>query len=291
MIAITLFDLHCDTLVKAYTENQRLYDGRLHINLKKAENIKNYKQCFAVWIDDKFKGRSAFSFCNKIIDFYRKELVKGKKDNLISVLTIENGSALMGELDNIPYFANKGVKMMTLTWNGENELGYGVGANSEEGLKPFGKSAIGEMERRGVTVDVSHLNEDGFKDVVRFSSVPFVASHSGCYSLMPHKRNLKDWQIKEIISRGGLIGVPLCEDFIEGGREKLYRHICHILSLGGENSVALGSDFDGCRIHYELSGLEKVGELYSFLCESDMGKEITDKVFHLNAEKFFKDKL
>ena len=268
-----------------------LYDGKMHINLKKAEYIKNYKQCFAVWIDDKFKGGSAFSFCNKTIDFYCEKLKKEKTDNLTPVLTVENGSALMGDTDNVSYFAGRGVKMLTLTWNGENELGFGVAAESGKGLKAFGKAAIAEMEKQGITVDVSHLNERGFGDVVGFASKPFVASHSGCFSLVPHCRNLKDWQIKEIINSGGIIGVPFCESFTGGGKDKLYRHICHILSLGGENTVALGSDFDGCAVHPELSGIEKMGELYCFLCESDMGKEITDKVFHLNAEKFFKDKL
>lgn len=294
MVIITeLFDLHCDTVTKAFKLNKSLYDGEMHINLKKAGYIKKYRQCFALWLSDSLKGRSAFSFCLKLIDFYKGELsLLDKKGvtNLYPLLTIENGSALSGDSESIPFFSEKGVRMITLTWNGENEIGQGVGADSGKGLTPFGKNAVRIMEKENIKLDVSHLNEQGFKDILSFASEPFAASHSGCYSLLPHKRNLKDWQIKEIINSGGIIGVPYCNTFIEGGKEKVYEHIRHILSLGGEDNVALGSDFDGCEINKELSGIEKVGELYKFLAESDIGKAITEKIFHINAERFFQVK-
>ncbi len=293
MIVIEVFDLHCDTVTKAFRENKSLYDGEMHINLKKAGYIEKYRQCFALWLSDSLKGRSAFSFCLKLIDFYNREMYRLKEMgivNLYPLLTIENGSVLCGDSENISIFAEKGVRMITLTWNGENEIGQGVGADSGKGLTDFGKTAVRIMEKENIKVDVSHLNEQGFKDVLSFSSAPFAASHSGCFSLMPHKRNLKDWQIKEIIASGGIVGVPYCNTFIEGGKEKVYEHICHILSLGGENSIALGSDFDGCDICEDLSGIEKVRELYQYLSESDIGKDITEKIFHINAEKFFKVK-
>ena len=293
MIVIELFDLHCDTVTKAFGENKSLYDGEMHINLKKAGYIQKYRQCFALWLSDSLKGRSAFSFCMKLIDFYNGEMTRLKEKgvtNLYPLLTIENGSALWGSSENISLFAEKGVRMIGLTWNGENEIGQGVGADSGKGLTPFGKTAVRIMEKEKIKVDVSHLNERGFKDVLSVSSVPFAASHSGCYSLVPHKRNLKDWQIKEIINSGGIIGVPYCNTFIEGGKEKVYEHIRHILYLGGENNIALGSDFDGCDISDELSGIEKVGELHQYLSESDLGKDITEKIFHFNAEKFFSTK-
>ena len=287
---MNFFDLHCDTVTKAFTKKISLSDGEMHINLKKAGYIENYKQCFALWIDDKYKGRSAFSFFCSVLDFYDNNLKKiseSSTHNFTPILTIENAYALVGDTDNIAFFAGRGVRMITLTWNGENELGFGVGTDSERGLKPFGKRAIKTMEKEKIIVDVSHLNEQGFRDVASTASMPFAASHSGCYSIVPHKRNLKDWQIKEIIATDGLIGIPFCESFVGGGKEKLYEHICHILAMGGENNIAIGSDFDGCDIHPELSGVEKMGELYTFLCESDIGKVLTDKIFYLNAENFF----
>ena len=151
-----LFDLHCDTVTKAFTENKSLFSGEMHINLKKAGYIENYKQCFALWIDDSFKGRPAFSFCSELIDFYQKEIERMKKaaeNSFRPVLTIENGSALCGDADNIPYFAGIGVRMITLTWNGENELGYGVGTGCSKGLKPFGKAAIKVMENENIIID------------------------------------------------------------------------------------------------------------------------------------------
>ncbi len=264
----------------------------MHINLKKAGYIENYKQCFALWINDETKGETAFSLCCELIDFFTEEKEKIKKagiTNFTPFLTVENASVLMGDKDNISYFKNRGVIMMTLTWNGENEVGYGVECDNK-GLKDFGKTAVKVMEKEGVTVDVSHLNEAGFKDVLNIASKPFVASHSGSYGIVPHKRNLKNWQIKEIINSGGLIGVPFCEKFTRNGKIGVYRHLCRILSLGGENNVSLGSDFDGCKVSDSLSGIEKMGELYNFLCESDIGTALTKKIFYLNAEKFFKGK-
>lgn len=92
------------------------------------------------------------------------------------ILTVENGAALGGRLERIERLARDGVRMMTLTWNGENELG--SGHETDRGLSSFGKAAVQELERQGILVDVSHLNDQGFEDLLDISEKPFVASHS-----------------------------------------------------------------------------------------------------------------
>lgn len=283
-------DLHCDTISRACKEGKSLFDGDLHINFQKAKNIENYEQYFALWLSDELKGETAFSLCNNMLDYYEKQMRELKeKDvtNLIPHLSIENASALGGNLDNIAYFKDRGVEMMSLTWNGENDLASGVHASG--GLKPLGRDAVREMARLGITLDVSHLNERGFYEVCLIDSIKIVASHSNCYDICKHKRNLKKWQIKEIISRGGLIGLNFYPAFLGTGRfsvfEKIRENIEYLLSLGGENCIAFGSDFDGAEISPELDGIDKVGELYRYLLYSGFDSELLDNIFYKNVQR------
>ena len=175
--------------------------------------------------------------------------------------------------------------MMSLTWNGENELASGVHAKG--GLKPLGRDAVREMARQNITLDVSHLNEQGFYEVCLIDSIKIVATHSNCYDICPHMRNLKKWQIEEIIARGGLIGLNFYPAFLGRGRvfEKIRENIEYLLSLGGENCMAFGSDFDGAEMSEELDGVDKVGELYRYLLSSGLSKRVVEGIFYGNAEK------
>ena len=283
-------DLHCDTVTRCFEKGESLFDARGHINSFKIEQFTKYRQCFALFVDDSKRGEAAFSYFKKLVEFYEKEIEKIKSECLIPLLTAENGAALGGDSDNVYFMAEKGVKMLTLTWNGENELASGV-SRDEGRLKPFGKKVIEKMEKRGIAVDVSHLNEKSFYDVASFVKTPLVASHSNCFSVVPHKRNLKDEQIKLIIESGGLIGLCFHAPFLIsdglGSFEMLYRNIYRILSLGGENSVCFGSDFDGGRPEKVLDSLQKVKNLYAYLKGRGLNKELLEKIFFYNAEKLF----
>ncbi len=282
------FDLHCDTVSRAYTEKKTLYDGDLHINAVKAKNIERYEQCFALWLSDELRGEAAFSLCKKMMKYYESQMKDLKElgvRNLIGHLTIENGSALGGDIGNLQYFKDKGVKIMSLTWNGENDLASGV--NARGGLKPPGKEAVKEMARLGMTLDVSHLNERGFYEVCLIDNIKIIATHSNCYDICPHRRNLKKWQVRELISRGGLIGLNFYPPFLGTGKvsvfEKIRENIEYLLSLGGENSIAFGSDFDGADMAPQLDGIDKIGKLREYLQSSGFGEEVVEKIFYENA--------
>ena len=282
-------DLHCDTVSRAYKEGKSLYDGELHINAVKSKNIEKYEQCFALWLSDEVRGEAAFSLCKNMLSYYESQ-IQSLKDrgvtNLIPHLTIENASALRGNLDNIAYFKSRGVEIMSLTWNGENELASGV--NAKGGLKAFGRQAVKEMARLGVVLDVSHLNERSFYEVCLIDSIRVVATHSNCYDICPHRRNLKKWQVRELISRGGLIGLNFYPAFLGTGRfcafEKIRDNIEYLLSLGGENCIAFGSDFDGAEMSPQLDGIDKVGNLYEYLLSSGPGEDLVDKIFYKNLQ-------
>ncbi len=283
-------DLHCDSVTRCFEKGESLFDSKGHINYFKIKQLTGYKQCFALFVDDSKRGDTAFSYFKKLVEFYEREIKKIRCDNLTAVLTAENGACLGGDSDNIHFLADKGVRMLTLTWNGENELASG-GSCDNGGLKPFGKEVITKMEEKGMLVDVSHLNEKSFYDVASYAKTPLVASHSNCFSLVPHKRNLKDEQIKLIIESDGLIGLCFHAPFLIcdglGSFEMLYRNIYRILSLGGENVLCFGSDFDGSKPERVLGSLQKVKNLYAYLKGRGLQQELLEKIFYKNAEKVF----
>ena len=288
---INYTDLHCDTVSRASKEGKSLYDGDLQINLQKAKNIEKYEQYFALWLSDEPRGETAFSLCKNMLSCYERQMRELKArgiTNLIPHLSIENASALGGKIDNVGYFKSRGVEIMSLTWNGENGLASGV--NAKGGLKSFGRQVVREMARLDMTLDVSHLNERGFYEVHLIDSIKTVATHSNCYDVHPHRRNLKKWQVRELISRGGLIGLNFYPLFLGTGQVdafgKIKANIEYLLSFGGENNIAFGSDFDGAEMSPELDGIDKVRNLYEYLISSGLSERVAEKIFYRNCENF-----
>jgi membrane dipeptidase len=206
------------------------------------------------------------------------------------LLTLENGSALAGDLRRLDHMHALGVRAITLTWNGENELGYGCRTGSSLGLKPFGKQAMQRMVALDIHPDVSHLNEAGFWNVAELQR-PILATHSTCAALAPAFawRNLNDTQLRAIFASDGLVGLCLCQDFLGGAgdAQTVARHLAHMLALGGENHVALGSDFDGCTVHPSLAGLDQLLRLQEELMQLGFSETTLSKFFWDNASNFF----
>ena len=260
-------DGHCDTLSKALDENKDLFENDLQFSFSRAEKLGGGIQVMACFIDPKLltNKNAGFDRCNailKIFEDYQKEnncnrLIKGKLDvekainnnGLKVLLSIENGSAISNDLNNIEYFYNKGIRMMSLTWNDDNELGCGAKTKNDTGLTKMGIECVQRLNELGIIVDVSHLSEKSFWDVVSVSDKPIVASHSCVYELCKCERNLKDEQIKAIARSGGIIGICFYSDFLNPNErasvEDVVEHIKYIKNLVGINYIGLGSDFDG----------------------------------------------
>ena len=209
-----------------------------------------------------------------------------------AVLTVEGASFLEddGQAESrLDALADAGVRMVTLTWNGPNALG--SGNDTSHGLTGFGRSCVGELERRGIVVDVSHLNDAGFKDVCATARRPFAASHSNARAVCGHPRNLADWQLRELVDCGGIAGLNFCTQFLtdrlaDPTRDDVVRHVDHVLETAGEDVLALGSDYDGCDVPSWLEPCDRIGALHELLaCE--FGRDIADKVFFRNARDFF----
>lgn len=286
------FDLHCDTITTAYAKKLSIFDPSLQASMSNIDEFSMYKQCFALWLNDEIHGQQALIKAKKILQFYEEQIsiLPKAASQVTPYFTIENAVVLAGKLENLTYFKNHGLKMMTLTWNGENELAYGVKTKSNKGLKDFGKQVLQKMQQENIIVDVSHLNEQGFLDVCSYTSGSFVASHSNCYSVHAHDRNLKDWQIKKIIQRKGLIGLCYYDEFLYSNTrtmQNFYNHLMHIVSLGGEDVVSCGSDFDGCKMGSEIAKISDIIKLNEYLAQKGVSNRLREKLFYKNANFFF----
>ena len=263
--SIGLIDAHADTITRALLRDQDMFSNSLHVDFERLSEYGAPVQVFALWCADRYV-ENAFDYTNSLIDFFESEvekhsdiigialsledIVSNARNNKISaVLSIEGGEALMGNLENLDHFYSRGVRIISLTWNRENDLGYGQATGSLEGLKPFGEQCIRRMEELGIILDVSHLNEAGFWDAHRISARPYMASHSNAYSLTPHNRNLTDGQIEAIVGRGGVIGLTFYPEFLSQGSDAsisdIFANISHFIDLGAGGNIGFGSDFDG----------------------------------------------
>ena len=180
--------------------------------------------------------------------------------------------------------------MLTLTWNGENELG--SGADMPGGLTPRGVKAVEACEDAGIIIDVSHLNDRGFGQMADLARRPFVASHSNARAVCNHRRNLTDEQFMRIVAAKGLVGLNFCTHFLseeiaDPPFSCLAAHIEHFLSLGGEQTLALGSDYDGTDVPSWLDPARKVEDLYQLVCGA-FGQALANRLFFENALDFMK---
>ena len=306
-----LIDLHCDTLTDCEhngTGNPDTLDdtGRV-LSLSAMPGGIHWAQFYAVFIPDEERGRAAIDYFEKNrANFYRqmekfhdrvspcrnaddmeKAWAAGKT---AAFLTIENGSALAGDLSRVHTLAVQGVRAITLTWNGENELG--SGHTTGHGLSDFGRAAVREMEKENILVDVSHLNDRGFAELLDVVTKPFVATHSNARALCSHKRNLTDDMIREMVRRDCLIGLNyfvkfLCDDGDVKSLDDLYRHVMHFFELGAQKNLALGSDFDGSVLPEYLNTPAKAASFYGYLLSRGVSQEDADGIFYKNAQAFF----
>jgi len=182
------------------------------------------------------------------------------------MLGIENGIALGGDLRNVSHFADRGVVYITLCHNGDNDLCDSArGNNTHGGVSPFGAEVIGEMNRLGLMVDLSHAGEKSFYDALDISQTPIVCSHSSCRALCDHPRNLTDDQMRRLAAKGGVMQVTLYHGFlVSDGQATILdamRHLEHAISIMGIDHVGLGTDFDG---DGGILGLRDSSELLQF---------------------------
>lgn len=316
-----IIDLHCDTISEIYkNKGMSLRENSLMIDIDKLKKSDVLLQCFAMFTCLK-EVDSPYKYVNELIDLYEQEIEKNSSDiafaksysdiqknkdgNKISAfLTIEEGEAIEGSIDNLIHFYNRGVRMVTLTWNFENSIGFGnkrliengecVGyiPDKENGLKPFGFEVVEKMEELGMIVDVSHLSDAGIYDIIDMAKMPFVASHSNARAVCDHPRNLTDDMIKKMANKGCISGLNFYPEFLSrnfSNRErKAYIDdtidmLKYMVNVGGSEFVALGSDYDGFSDILEWKDAGGTIHLIDAMEREGFSASLIENITHKNA--------
>lgn len=354
-------DMHCDTISELLErrkkgENTSLRENNGHVDLKRMKESGYLLQNFALFVNSGTSQNPWETVCG-LYEVYREEMecnsdliapvlkyadieANEAAGKMSAMLTVEEGAVCMGDLDKLHDLYEKGVRMLTLTWNYPNELGH-PNLNSAEGKKVWelcrevknsspaeeayairqrevqkifedyfytpnvtggltekGKEFVAEMEKLGMIIDVSHLSDAGFCDVLQNTRKPFVASHSNARAQCRCVRNLSDDMIRRLADRGGCMGLNFCADFLRevpagtpnpGTMEDVVRHAHYITNLGGMEVLGLGSDFDGIDTNEGLPGVQSMGDLWEALKKSGYTERELDKIFYQNVMRVYRD--
>lgn len=303
-------DGHCDTIVRLCNENKELFANDGHIDIQRLNTFRAPLQFFAIWLEPKYYPISMRQTM-KYIEFYYSQIEKNsemighvncfsdllqniEKNMISALLSIEGGEALEGEISSLYTYYRLGVRSMTLTWNHRNQLADGVGeSDTGGGLTKFGRDVVSEMEFLGMVIDVSHLSETGFWEVNKIAKKPFIASHSNARSICDVPRNLTDNQMRAIADKGGVIGLNLYPPFLSTEKQAqmadIFRHIYHVISVVGEDFIALGSDFDGIDCcPNEIYDVKDINLLFERV-EKEFGSEVAEKFSSKNMLRVLED--
>jgi dipeptidase. Metallo peptidase. MEROPS family M19 len=305
--SIWVVDGHCDSLGDYLMAKRTLKDSneRGHWDLQKAKEGNVALQFMAAFIESEYKPDRAVCRGFQLLDAAKRFIKENadvvfpilNKDDLLKIpdkhkvgllISVEGGEILGDNILMVDKIFQLGVRALGLTWNQQNAIGYGVGASKQkEGLTFFGRQVIKQLNELGMLIDVSHLNESGFWDVLECSRYPVIASHSCAKALCSHPRNLSDQQLKSLAANGGVIGVNFNPPFLTTNsvakREDVVRHISYIAEVAGVEVVGLGSDFDGIsEVPELLTDAAQYPGLAQDLLKAGFSVEDIKKIFNKN---------
>ena len=323
---IPYFDAHCDTIYRCletgetsaldYGENrdeQRRYYAAStylrknggHIDLERGLRFSCCAQFFALFHDAaEAPADGLWAQCRRMHDFFLRELADnadiarhcrtgGEVDvtvaegKVAALLSIEGADLIDCDVHKVETVAGWGVRLLNPVWNRANSLS---GTNAEEperGLSPAGREFIRVLEEYAIYPDVSHLSDAGFWDLVHMARRPIVASHSNARAVCPHRRNLTDDQFRAIRDLGGVVGLNLYLSFVgEPTMDALVAHVEHFLDLGGEKTLCLGGDLDGCEsLAAGMTGMQDVPCLYDALKARGYSETLLNDMFWNNLRR------
>lgn len=348
-----IIDMHCDTISvlldkRRKGQQEALLENTCHVDLLRMKRSGYLLQNFALFVNLSACDEPWEEVC-ALHELYEEELAKNRErvapvlryediakneaeGKLSAMLTVEEGGVCQGDVAKLRKLYEMGVRMLTLTWNHQNELGYpnlshvkgkevrkmkeGMSKEAAQekravqlafeeyfhtpnvtgGLTEKGREFVSEMERLGMIIDVSHLSDAGFYDVLSETKKPFVASHSNAREVCGCVRNLSDDMIRRLAERGGCMGLNFCADFLRevpvgvenpGTIDDIVRHARHIVRIGGMEVLGIGSDFDGIDTHGELPGAQSMELLWNALHKAGFTRTQLDKIFYGNVLRVY----
>lgn len=281
-----VIDLHCDVLYQLSSREEQTNfqtDSTLQaglVNLKKG-NVK--AQIFAIFIEETIPPKQRYMEALRQIELFHAQVLAQPEmvhitdwqqlqtlqpGEIGAILSLEGCDAIGDDIAKLHQLLHAGVKLVGLTWNYENAVAHGASEDPAKGLKPFGRDVIDVLNAHDILIDVSHLNEQSFWDVLPLAK-HVIASHSNARALCDHVRNLTDEQAKALVARGGHIHLVYNPPFITEGRtegvtiEQFVQHFKHLADVVGAEHLGLGSDFDG--IFYTVERLTNASDVSQLL--------------------------
>ena len=306
-----MIDLHCDTIMQLldHPDSGDLYRNTWKIDIEKLQKAHSKVQDFALFInlgktnDPYGRYEEMRNLCTTQIHLYGEHIqrVLSYQDvesvyasgKIGALMSIEEGGVLGGDLDKLKQAYQDGVRLITLTWNYPNGLGEPHCGEHHKKLTPKGVEFVEAMQDLGIIVDCSHLNDAGTEQLGDILEVPFIASHSNAREVTAHTRNLPDKLIQLIANKGGVIGLNFAQSFLGTSPvsriEDIVRHGLYLINKGGEDVVALGTDFDGIKPDTEIKDTSEMYRLYDAFKEAGLSVEQCEKLFWKNADRLLKE--
>ena len=308
---LSLFDTHCDTAYELYHRGVHLHaNDCCHISLDKAEVYDRYAQYYAIWSNRRLDDEACWQDFLRIASNFKAELaripdqavqVKNANDleeavnagKHAAILAVEDARLTAGNLARLDEMKALGVKYLTLLWGGDTCIG--GSHNTENGLTDYGKALARRSFELGIIPDVSHASEQSVDDLIPIAyeyGKPFIATHSNSHALYPHTRNLRDRHFAVIKELRGIVGVSLCPSHLTdcsvrpATAEDVFAHVDYYLSLGGEDLVGFGADWDGTDLPQGFGGVQDLTQVAEIMARHNYTDELIHKIYWKNFYDF-----
>ena len=302
---IPYFDAHCDTGLYVHTKGVSLLENDMHVDLRR---LSGYAPCAQVFALCAHQGEDMVSVTEAALAALVSEL--GRCDQtarlcrsaadvaaavsegkVAALLSVEGMDRLDCSLEKLRRAYGLGVRIVHLTWNSDDAL-CGAALGSGGGLTARGRKFVKAAQEMGVVLDMSHISEQGFRDVLECAEKPVLAGHSNARALCDHPRNLTDAQFTALARAGGVAGLNFCTDFLGLTRDldAIVAHAEHFFTLGGEKAVCLGGDLDGIPElpdGFMRGGVQDLGALYEAFLRKNWNEDAVRDIFWNNLNEFF----
>lgn len=319
-----VFDAHADIwtdITHHYLKGERNIFRKYHYDRLKQGGVEG--GIFVIWNDppyDKEPLKRTYQMmeaikqdsvdCSDILKLaYNVEDIDLAKNEqkIYAFIGLEGLKSIGEDIELIDEFYQFGVRHMGLTWNEQNALATGISGDTLRGITKLGKKAIYKIQEKGIILDVSHLNDKSFWDLVKIATGPIVATHSNCRELCDNPRNLTDEQLKEIANTGGIVGLNAFNQFVSKDIDKqnvhtLVKHLIHMIEIMGIDHVGFGFDFSefieadtlqafSQQASPSTKGLEdasKIPNILDVLKQQSFSNEEIEKIAYKNWRKIIK---
>lgn len=298
-----VFDGHCDTILRCYQNGGGFRKNGGHLDLERMRPYGSWAQFFACFGEpEDMPGKPLWQVFQEEVALFRRQMEENAdlavhcrtageaekawaEGKMAAFLSAEGAELLDCDISKLEKAYEWGLRAVNITWNHENALS---GTNVEapdRGLTEQGKAFVRRAQELGILVDVSHLSDPGFWDVMELAEKPIFASHSNSRRICFHPRNLTDEQFTAIIENHGVAGLNMCDEFLgrDAAIDTLIAHVEHWFSLGGERNVSLGGDWDGIsRPPAGINGIQDLYRLADRLLQMNYSEERVNGLFYHN---------